>query len=158
MKFGAFLVLNAVLICPTPAWSQMQSVGPKDTFAASRLSAKEIHEIVEAVAQSAYDTADSWQKELRARRVDLGATQGLVVRGTNLLCGGTGNCQTWIFRKVNDKWVPLFKGDEAPIVESFRLGPHVTAGIKDFAAFANFSAGAGQKVTYKFDGKFYRAK
>ena len=31
-------------------------------------------------------------------------------------------------------------------------------GIKDFTIVPNSSAEAGQRVTYKFDGKFYRAK
>jgi len=157
MKLGAFLILNAMLIC-VPAWSQTQSVGPKDTFAASRLSAKEIHEIVGELEQSAYDTPDSWQKELRVKRVDLGTSPGLIVRGSHLLCGGTGNCQTWIFRKAGDKLVSLFPRDHVAIAEGFRLGPHLTGGIRDFTVFANSGAESGQTVTYKFDGKFYRAK
>ncbi len=76
MKLGALLILNTVLVCASPAMSQMQSLGPKDTFAASRLSAREIHEIVEEVEQSAYDTPDSWEKELRVKRVNLGASPG----------------------------------------------------------------------------------
>jgi hypothetical protein len=158
MKLGAVLIMNAVLICAIPGWPQMQSLGAKDTFVASRLSAKEIHQVVEEVEQSAYDTPDSWQNELRVKRVDLGASTGIMVRGSDLLCGGTGNCQTWVFRKTNDKLVSLFPKDHVPIAESFRLGPHMTAGVKDFSIFANSSAEGGQTVTYKFDGKFYRAK
>jgi hypothetical protein len=158
MKRGALLILNTVLVWASPAVSQMQSLGPKDTFAASRLSAREIHEIVEEVEQSAYDTPDSWEKELRGKRVDLGASPGLIIRGGELLCGGTGNCQTWVFRKTEGKLVSLFPKDQVPIAEGFSLGPHVTAGIKDFTVFANSSAKAGRIVTYKFDGKFYRAK
>jgi hypothetical protein len=131
MKIRAFVILNAILISASPARTQMQSLGTKDTFVASRLSAKEIHEIVEEVEQSAYDTPDSWQNELRVKRVDLGASQGVVIRGSTLLCGSTGNCQTWVFRKADNKWVSLFPKDHVPIAESFRLGPHVTAGIKD---------------------------
>jgi hypothetical protein len=158
MKRGALLILNTVLVWASPAVSQMQSLGPKDTFAASRLSAREIHEIGEEVEQSAYDTPDSWKKELRVKRVDLGASPGLIIRGSELLCGGTGNCQTWVFRKAGGKLVSLFPKDQVPIAERFRVGPHVTAGIKDFTVFANSSAEAGRTVTYKFDGKFYRAK
>ena len=58
MKIRAFVILNAILISASPARAQMQSLGTKDTFVASRLSAKEIHEIVEEVEQSAYDTPD----------------------------------------------------------------------------------------------------
>src|SRR5258708_39816501 len=130
MDSRGFGMSKGILMHASPARTQMQSLG-KDTFVASRLSAKEIHEIVEELEQSAYDTPDSWQNKLRVKRVDLGASQGVVIRGSTLLCGGTGNCQTWVFRKADNKWVSLFPKDHVPIAESFRLGPHVTAGIKD---------------------------
>src|SRR5579862_6292723 len=75
-----------------------------DTFAAAKLSGREVREIIAGVEQSAYDTPTSWETELRVRRVDLGGSSGLVVRGTSLLCGATGNCQMWVFRKTNEKW------------------------------------------------------
>jgi hypothetical protein len=52
----------------------------------------------------------------------------------------------------------LFSNDRVPIAEGFRLGPGITGGIKDFTIMANSSSDTGQRVTYKFDGKFYRAK
>jgi hypothetical protein len=158
MKLGALLILNTVLLCASPAMSQMQNLGSKDTFAAARLSAKEIQEIVAEVEQSAYDTPDSWQSELRVQRVDLGASPGIIVQGSKLLCGGTGNCQTWAFRKAGGKLISLMPKDQVPIAEGFSLGPNVTAGIKDFSISANTSAESGKNITYKFDGKFYRAK
>jgi hypothetical protein len=132
--------------------------GREDTFNSVGLSAKEAQEIVEEVERSAYDTPDDWKKELRVRRVDLGNSPGLVVQGSELLCGGTGNCQTWVFRKRDNKWMSLFPNDRVPIAEGFRLGPGITGGIKDFTIMANSSSDTGQRVTYKFDGKFYRAK
>jgi hypothetical protein len=137
--------------------SQMQNLGAKDTFAAARLSPKDIQEIVAEVEQSAYDTPDSWESELRAQRVDLGVSPGIIVQGSKLLCGGTGNCQTWIFRKAGRKLISLMAKDQVPIAESFSLGPNVTRGIKDFSISANTSADSGKNVTYKFDGKFYRS-
>jgi hypothetical protein len=158
MKIPALVAFNAILFFASPALPQLKSLGPKDTFATTRLSAKEVHEIVEAVEQSAYDTADSWNKELRVRRVDLGGSPGIVVQGSKLLCGGTGNCQTWVFRKANNKWVSLFGNDQVPFAESFQFGPAVTHGIKTFEIVVNSSAEAGERITYTFDGKFYRAK
>ena len=158
MNIPALLSFNIILFFASPALPQKQSLGPKDTFVAARLSSKEIHEIVEGVEQSAYDTPDSWSKELRVRRVDLGGSPGIVVQGSKLLCGGTGNCQTWVFRKANNKWVSLFGNEQAPIAESFQLGPAVTHNIRDFEIVANSSPGAGERVTYKFDGTLYRAK
>jgi hypothetical protein len=81
-----------------------------------------------------------------------------VLQGTNLLCGGTGNCQLFVFRKANDKWVSLFGGDQAPLAESFQLGPTVTRGIKDLTVVTNTSAVTSQRVNYKFDGKIYQPK
>jgi hypothetical protein len=82
----------------------------------------------------------------------------LVLQGTNLLCGGTGNCQLFVFRKANDKWVSLFGGHRAPLAESFQLGPSVTRGIKDLTVVTNASADSSERVSYKFDGQFYRSK
>lgn len=152
------LMFNAILVCAPLAISQMQTLGPKDTVAAARLSAKEIQEIVAQVEQSAYDTPDSWESELRVQRVELGTSPGIIVQGSKLLCGGTGNCQTWVFRKAAGKWICLMAKDQVPIAEGFSLGPHVTAGIKDFSISANTSAESGKNITYKFDGEFYRVE
>jgi len=138
-------------------FAQMQSLKPSDTFSAAGLSPKEVRDVINGVEQSAYDIPDSWEQELRVRRVNLGLTPGLVVEGTMLLCGGTGNCQTWVFRKSNGKWVSMFAGDQAPLAESFQFGPSATRAIKDFTIHTNSSAEAGKRVTYKFNGRFYRA-
>jgi hypothetical protein len=157
MKLRASLLLSALVLVGTlPAAPQMQSLGPKDTFAAAKLSADETKQIIAAVEESAYDTPDSWIKELRVRRVDLGASPGLVLQGTSLLCGGTGNCQVFVLRKANSKWVSLFGTDQAPMAESFQFGPGTTNGIKNFTITAHSSAEAATRTTYKFDGKLYR--
>jgi hypothetical protein len=62
------------------------------------------------------------------------------LQGTNLLCGDTGNCQLFVFRKANDKSVSLFGGDQAPLAESFQLGPIFTRGIKGLTVVTNTSA------------------
>ncbi len=145
-----------ILLLCSAAVSQMQNLAPNETFAAAKVSAEEAREILAGVGPSAFDTPESWEKELRVRRVDLGASRGLVVRGNDLLCGATGNCQTWVFRNVNNRWMSLF--DQAPLAESFQLGPAVTRGIKDLTISANWSAARSQRTTYQFDGKVYRAK
>jgi hypothetical protein len=158
MKIPTLVLFNVILFCAGQALAEMQSLGPKDTFVAARLSATEAHEIITGVEPSAYDTPDSWRKELRVRRVDLGGSPGMVVQGTHLLCGGTGNCQIWVFRKAGGKWVSMFGSEQAPIAEGFQLGPAVTHGAKDLTIVANSSAEAGERVTYKFDGSLYRTK
>jgi hypothetical protein len=119
-----------MLLVAVPSASQPQSLAETETLTAARLSAQELRRIFEVIEQSAYDMPDSWTKELRARRVDLGAGAGLVLQGTTLLCGGTGNCQLFVFRRVNDQWVFLFGRGQAPLAESFEFGPGVTHGVK----------------------------
>ena len=157
-RIAAFIALHAIAFVAIPAFSQADSLGPKDTLAAAKLSPKEIREIISGVEKSAYDTPDSWETELRAKRVDLGAGPGMVLQGTNLLCGGTGNCQLFVFRKADERWVSLFGGDQAPLAESFQLGQSVTHGIKDLTVVTNTSAASSQSVSYKFDGQLYRSK
>ena len=117
----------------------------------------EIRQLVAGLEPLAYDEPDSWSKELRVKRIDLAGGPGLVLQGKKLLCGGTGNCQLFVFRQVNGKWISLFD-KQAPIGEAFEVGPGCTNGIKDFSVIANSSAEAEHRVTYKFDGKFYRSK
>jgi hypothetical protein len=140
------------------AFGQMVSLGPKDSLAAATLSAKEMREIIAGVKNSAYDMPKSWSAELRLRRIDLGSGPGIVVQGTSLLCGGTGNCQIWVFRKAKTNWVSLFANDHAVLAEGFDFGPTVTHHIKDLTILTNLSAEGSKQVTYKFDGRLYRAR
>jgi hypothetical protein len=160
IRISTALLFGAIFLCATSTFAQARNPAPKvkDTFAAAGLTAKEVHEITDGVEQSAYDTPDSWASELRVRRVDLGSVPGMVVQGTKLLCGGTGNCQTWVFRKAEGKWVSMFGGDQAPLADSFQFGPTSTSGVKDFTISANSSAEGSHRVIYKFDGKLYRTK
>ena len=155
-------ILSPPLVCTMflamAAIAQQQSLGLKDTLAAAKLSSKEISEIITGVELSAYDTPDSWTDELRAKRVDLGANPGIALEGAKLLCGGTGNCQIFVLRKMDGHWISLFGDQQAPIGESFQFGPGITRGIKDLTVITNSSAESGQGVTYKFDGKAYRKK
>jgi hypothetical protein len=127
-----------------------------DTLAAANLSGKEMRQIVASLEESAYDTPDSWSEELRAKRIDLGGGSGLLLQGTQRLCGGTGNCQLFVFRKVNDAWVSLVASGQTLLVESFQFGPGVTGGIKDLTVQTNSGAQTDRRKTYKFDGRFYR--
>ena len=153
--FERFRVLCLVLALTTLANSK--TLGAAETFSAAKLTKKEIALIIPVLEQLAYDTPDSWDTELGARRVDLGNSEGLILEGTNLLCGGTGNCQIFVFRKVNDRWVSLFQV-EAPIEDAFTFGPDITNGIKDLNVASHESAEAVHRVRYRFDGQFYRNK
>lgn len=154
MRTAKVTIFSAILFFAGAAFAQMQSLGAKDTWVAARLSAEETKEIIAGAEQSAFDTPDSWETELRVRRVDLGGTPGIIAQGTKLLCGGTGNCEIFVFRKAEGKWVSLFKAD-APTADGFQLGPSSTRGVKDLTISSNSSAEASKHTVYAFDGKVY---
>jgi hypothetical protein len=158
MRPFSWIGLFSFLVVSTTALAQMESLGPKDPLAAAHVSAKEIREIIAGVKKSAYDIPKSWSTELRLRRVDLGNGPGIVVQGTSLLCGGTGNCQIWVFRKANVNWVSMFANDQTILAEGFNFGPAVTHHIKDLTIVTNLSADESNRVTYKFDGSLYRTR
>ncbi len=147
---AAVSVLAAVLM------SQSQIATVQNRISGIGLSAEERRQVLDAVARGAFDTPESWDEELLAARVDLGASPGIILRGTKLLCGGTGNCQLFVIRKANGTWISLFADEQAPLAESFELGPGVTLGIKDLTVVTNSSAEASQRVTYRFDRQVYR--
>ena len=152
------ITLGSLFAYSMPASAHMESLGNKDTIAAARLSDNELRDIISAVKESAYDVPKSWRTELRFRRVDLGHDPGLAVQGTSLLCGATGNCQIWLFRKANAHWVPVFGKTETIIAEGFELGPTLTRGIKDLTIVANFGADETKRTKYRFDGRSYRIR
>lgn len=75
-------------------------------------------------------------KAVLAWRVDMGegGENGLVVQGNDDLCGATGNCQTWFFRKVDRDWQPL-TGDWGPdpdtLVAAFAFLPPKHNGLDE---------------------------
>lgn len=151
------LVLYGVLFFAQPA-APAHSLGPSDTFDTAHLTQDDVRQIIAAIEPSAYDTPDSWTAELRAKRVDLGNGAGLVLQGSTLLCGGTGNCQVFVLQRKKGHWVSLLGNAQAPLAEAFQFGPGISHGMKDFTVIANTSAGLDQRVTYQFDGRRYRPK
>ena len=158
MRSFSWIGLFSCVVVSTAALAQMENLGPKEPLAAAQVSTKEIREIIAGVKKSAYDMPKSWSTELRLRRVDLGNGPGIVVQGTSLLCGGTGNCQIWVFRKANVNWVSMFANDQTILAEGFNFGPAVTHHIKDLTIVTNLSADGSKRVTYKFDGSLYRTR
>jgi hypothetical protein len=111
--------------------------------------------IFKQVEETSFDYPDSWQSELRVRRVSLGDTDGLVIQGTKLLCGGTGNCQTWVFRRSNERWISMFQ-HQAPIVSAFGFENKTSRGVRNLATLAHVSAETTAYSAFAFDGNFYR--
>jgi hypothetical protein len=156
MRACSWIGLLSFLVVSTTALGQTKGRGPNDSLSAASLSAKELREIIAGAKKSAYDMPESWTHELRLRRVDLGNGPGIVVQGTRLLCGATGNCQIWIFRKAHANWVSLFPSDQAILAEGFSFGPVVARHVRDLTIETNLSAEERKRVTYKFDGTRYR--
>ena len=134
-----------------PAMSQLKE---SETLRAAKLAPSEQKQIFEEIEGVSFDLPDSWDSELRARRVSLGAVEGLVLQGTHLLCGGTGNCQTIVLRRANNKWVAMFQ-KEAPIGEGFAFLPESSNGIDNLVIATNDSVESSKYVIYRFDGRFY---
>lgn len=62
----------------------MESLKTSETFQATNLSSAETARIFKQIEETSFDYPDSWQSELRVRRVSLGDTDGLVIQGTKL--------------------------------------------------------------------------
>ncbi len=148
-------VLTAALFAFPPGADWLPALQDSETLPAARLTATEERDVLDQLERTSFDVPDSWTQEIRIRRVSLGAVEGLVVRGTSLLCGGTGNCQTWIFRRVGGRWRDAF-ASTAPIAASVGIG-RASVPIKDVFLTAHTSADAESWTRYRFDGRHYRA-
>jgi hypothetical protein len=133
----------------------LKELSDDETFLAAKLTEAEQKQIIDQVEKTSFDAPDSWESELRVRRVSLGESEGLLIRGTRLLCGGTGNCESWVFRRSQRNWINLFD-QEAPIASGFAFEDEATGGIKNFLVSANSSTAKESRILFRFDGKFYR--
>ena len=133
----------------------MHRLEDSDKVQIARLSRKEIKQIVLQIEETSFDWPDSWDSELRARRVSLGDREGLVVQGTKLLCGGTGNCQTWVFGRAQGRWTSLFEG-QAPVISGYGFSPERSNGLMDLVTVSNAGGDRDLYTFYVFDGARYR--
>ena len=88
-------VFVAIALAQSVSIPPMDHLKASETLQAAKLSSTEIKQICEQLETTSFDVPESWETELRGRRVSLGNEDGLVIQGTELLCGGTANCQTW---------------------------------------------------------------
>jgi hypothetical protein len=120
----------------------------------SELSISEVKQVLAQVEDTAYDIPESWEKELRVRRVSLASSDGLVLQGTSLLCGATGNCQTWIFRRIGTRWVCLFSS-QAPVADGFGFEQQAGYGIRRLVLSSHMSADETDYSVFTYDGRAY---
>jgi len=133
----------------------IEGLADSNTLQAAQLSEAEQASILRQIEKTGFDYPDSWQAELRVKRVSLGDVDGLIARGIKLLCGATGNCQTWTFRRAKGRWVSMFEG-QAPVISAFGFATAQHGGIRDLVTLANTSAKVDAYIEFAFNGHFHR--
>jgi hypothetical protein len=150
------VLMTADAIAQTLELPAMHQLRDADKFRAAVSSPEEAEQILAQIQETSFDWPDSWESELRARRVSLGNVDGLIVQGSKLLCGGSGNCQTWIFASLQKRWTALF-GKEAPIVAGFGFLQTKNSGVSDLVTDTNAGGGRDSYIVFGFDGSHYQA-
>jgi hypothetical protein len=152
----ALAFLTGTVFAQRSDFPAMQHLRDNETFRAAKITPAETKQIIGQVEATSFDSPDSWESELRARRVQLAGSDGLVVQGAKLLCGGTGNCQTWVFRRDGSGWANMFH-DQAPIASGFGFEQQASRGVSNLVMVVNSSAETSRYSIFQFDGKFYVA-
>lgn len=127
-----------------------------DTFVQSGLRPAARKEILENVALTAYDRPESWEAELRVRHERVGPWHVAIVRGTSMLCGATGNCQTWLFRLDGSHWHNVIAAGQAPIVDAISLTRAGRSRPWRLATRTRISAEESRFAGYRFDGRLFQ--
>jgi hypothetical protein len=104
--------------------------------------------------ESGGPTREWFEVEFLARRLDMGEgpDNGLLLQGTQTLCGVTGNCQMWLFRKVNGKWTIVL--DDA-LSAAFKFAPPKHNGLFELMVMGHGSAASTPLSVLWFDGTKY---
>jgi hypothetical protein len=139
------------------AQAQTPLSGPGKTLLQLELSETTIQQILSDIEATTYDTPASWESEHRVQTLRLGNASALVLKGSDLLCGATANCQVWVFRRSDRGWRFLLDRKQPLIADGVSFGPKKTRGLEDLVVTANLSASVVKKYTYKFDGAIYRS-
>lgn len=133
----------------------MLHLNDSETFRKANLSPGEMKEIFEQVERTSFDSPDSWESELRIRRQQVGGSEGLIVQATKGLCGATGNCEIWVFRRGDGKWLSMFE-EHAPMIAGFAFTKEQSHGVENFIGVGHMSPESTTYVVFRFDGRFYR--
>jgi hypothetical protein len=149
----SLLVLTASQAAP----KTMDHLRPTETVAAAKLTPAEKREVYSQLDATSFDTPDSWDKEALVRRLRLGDSDGLVIQGSKLLCGATGNCATWVFRRAKDGWHNLFSGD-APLASAFGFSDATTNGVPNLVLETHMSADVTRRTVFAFNGGVYQPR
>lgn len=103
---------------------------------------------------SDFRSPSALEEKLLARHVDMGegTNKGLDVHGRGLLCGASGNCPTWFFRRPHAKW-ELVLGGQWP--GAFAFIPPKHNGLLDLVLIAHMSAGEAPTDVWQFNGTLF---
>ena len=146
-----------ILAAAQSAQPAMDHLRPAETVSSARLTPADKREIFSQLDDTSFDTPDSWDKEALVRRVRPGDSDGLVIQGSKLLCGSTGNCATWVLRRSKDGWHNLFSGD-APLASTFAFANVTTNGVPDLVLETRLAADVTRRTVFSFNGAFYQAR
>src|SRR3974390_1656238 len=150
------LILCWALLAAPPIKARESHPSSADTLSGANLPKDAIQQILKEIEATAYDTPKSWEAELRIEHLQLGDAPALVVKGSDLLCGPTANCQVWVFRRSAGGWRFFLCRETRIIVDSVMFGPKKTRGVEDLVVTTNWSTSSAKKYTYNFDGAVYR--
>src|SRR3974390_2160219 len=112
------LILCWALLAAPPIKARESHPSSTDTLSGANLPKDAIQQILKEIEASAYDTPKSWEAELRIEHLQLGDAPALVVKGSDLLCGATANCQVWVFRRSAGGWGSLIYPEPPALVDS----------------------------------------
>jgi len=135
----------------------MEHLRPAETVSAAGLAAAEKRAILDQLDKTSFDTPDSWDTEALIRHVRLGDSDGLVIQGSKLLCGATGNCEIWVFRKTPNGWRNLFNGN-APLASAFGFDSVKSNGVPNLVLETHVSADVTRRTVFAFNGSAYQAR
>ena len=145
---------NSVTVAPATDVDWLSELADSEIFPTANLSVAEQKSVLDQIESTSFDVPESWFAELRVRRISLGTSEGMIVRATRFLCGATGNCETWVFRRTAAGWINMLDG-EAPIASGIGF-VRQNLPVRDLVITANSSASTSDLTRYTFDGHVYR--
>jgi len=150
--------------CGPPPMESMYTSHEGTAITSIGLSESEMREVISEVLRRDFvremgiTSADDLKSELLARNVDMGegSASGLVVQGQEKLCGATGNCIAWFFRRGKGSLQSLGLGREyPPDAAAFAFLPPKHKGLSDLVVERNDGGGIISTFVWQFNGSDY---
>ena len=107
------------------------------------------HELREAAAKTQFKAVDLGDNGILEFLVQGGGIGPATLR----LCSPTGNCESWVFRRSDDKYSVIL---HRTATQNFTIQPAITNGFHDLVLGQHGSATDQGLTLYRFDGAKYR--